>query len=197
MNEAIEEAKKAIVMKSGLVLWVRIQTAEKIERAMTEPDFQHCFVKIEELGETINTAQVEGVYSPAAYEELMRMKQGEIKCRWGNFHKKKDIDKCDCEAEARREKRRKDEDARRAREYAPVKPEDRAKYRDSLLYTMEEGALSGMSVCRSMFVVGNKKNRMIRRSSVERWEKEKGAKAILTGLLVEPPAPKKRATIPA
>lgn len=187
----IEEAKKCILMKSGLAFWVKVDTAEKLERATTEPGFQHQFVQITEIGQTINTSQIEGFYTRETYTEIQRMKEGERKCAWGNWHKRKE--ECQCEAEMRKKAREEADRRRQQEEYKPLTPEEQERSREMMRYMNEEAALKGPGIFRDMFRPGNKSGRFMRWSSVAKYEAKTGLKADLTGLQMEPtPEPKER-----
>lgn len=102
MKEEIALQKVPVVMKGGLCHWVSPETCSRIQQAL-QSQTAHSFMRISELGITVNTAEVEGVYTPEQYAEMCRIKQGEWRCQSGRWHKKKEV--CDCELEAARMRR--------------------------------------------------------------------------------------------
>lgn len=117
------EGKRPLVMKNGLVHWLTDQTAAKLEDHLSKQS-GHTFVKVTELNITINTAEIDGLYTADQYEELGKIKDGQWKCQYGNWHNK---GKRECEC--KKEHFRKAEDARKkiqeAEQYGPVTPEKR------------------------------------------------------------------------
>lgn len=90
---AIRTEERAIVMKSGVIMWVSKETGERIDDHL-EKQSGHTFVRIRELGQTINTAQVEGVYTQETYADYVKVKKGMWQCEFREWHDRKDICKC-------------------------------------------------------------------------------------------------------
>ena len=102
MSETSIEVRKdsrPILMKSKLVHWVSIPTAERLQ-AQLQSQNAHNFVRIAELGITINTAEVEGVYGIDQYEKLSKINQGMWECQYRAWHQKKE--QCFCAREIAR-----------------------------------------------------------------------------------------------
>jgi hypothetical protein len=92
MNE-LDTIKLPIVMKNGLVHWVSETTHEKIQMAL-QIQSSHSFMKITELGITINTAEIAGIYTIKQYEEITNIKQGMWQCELKKWHGRKEV--CEC-----------------------------------------------------------------------------------------------------
>lgn len=124
MTQTIEKTKYPILMKSKLVHFVSQDIAEKIQQQLLQQT-GHTFIKIIELGITINTAEIEGVYTMEQYESLIRIKQGEWLCIYKKWHGKKA--ECRCQEEINRERieeRKRKEDAKNNH---PQTPEEKMK----------------------------------------------------------------------
>lgn len=93
--------KNVILMKSGLTLLVDPQTADVISTSLSRQS-AHTFFRIKELGETINSAEIEGIYSPSKYEELLKTKSGEYRCSYDRWHKKRES--CNCKYDIAKER---------------------------------------------------------------------------------------------
>lgn len=115
--------KHVILMKSSLTLLVEASTADTIAAALGSQS-GHTFFRIKELGETINSAEIEGIYSPSKYEELLKMKGGEYKCAFERWHKKREI--CTCKFDLAKEREDKLKEIRRKAESAAITPAQRA-----------------------------------------------------------------------
>lgn len=179
------ESKWAIVMKNGLVFWVGEETSNRASQHLVNQS-GHSFLTIAELGETINTAEIEGIYSFAKFDEMQRVKVGDWKCPWGKWHMKKE--RCECKLEADRKAAQELENKKRQDEAnrPPPTPEQRIEGESRKRYVMEEGALSGNSFSRSLFMPDAKNRRSMRRSSVQKWEAENpGKEADLSNILIE------------
>lgn len=158
MSQAIEQAKRPIVMKNGLVLWVTEDTATKVEAHLVNQK-QHSFMKLTELGMTINTAEIQGVYTPKEYDAIQKQKQGLWQCTYQEWHKK--TEQCYCLQERKKQER---EDTRRKQQQAdlaPPTPEQQARNKEMLQKHSEELALRGII-----------KRKEIRRSTIMEFEKK-------------------------
>lgn len=113
------DTRMPVVMKSKLVHWVQPMTGENIQ-AQLQKQGGHTFMKITELGITINTAEIEGVYTIEQFEELAKIKDGMKQCIYRKWHAKKE--ECDCSREIQRrhqQMRREDEQKDIYRELTP------------------------------------------------------------------------------
>jgi len=179
------EEKKIILMKSGLIHWVTGETGDKMSEHLAN-QAGHSFIRIKELGNiTINTAEVEAVYNHQQYTDLCRVKSGEWQCSYGKWHLKKG--ECQCKAEYYREQERKRKEAEDAEKNRPMTPEEHARNREAMTRMNEMAALNGSAgnIFRSMYSIGNKAGRKLRRKTIEEWEKENGRTADVAGLAIE------------
>lgn len=174
------EGKRPLVMKSGLVHWITDATAERIQQEL-ETQTAHRFMKIRELNVTINTAEVEGMYTMEQYEDFGKVKQGMWKCEYGKWHNKGKRE-CECKSEVfkRNEERKRKEET--DRDNRPMTEEEKARNRNAIRLMEENAALDGSSIFRPMMV---SRGKPVRRSTIEAWEKKNGAIANLDGLVIE------------
>lgn len=117
MTQEITKKQNIILMKSGLVLWVDKDRTDNLSTIL-ESGSGHRFVKID--GRMINSAEMEGVYTPFEFEELQKIKQGYTMCVYKKWHARKEV--CDCARDIWRkteESRRQAEDARINRDLTP------------------------------------------------------------------------------
>lgn len=117
------EGKQPIVMKGGLVHWVTADTGTKIQDVLRNQQ-SHSFMKINELGIVINTAEVEGVYTMSEYEDICKIKQGMWQCEYRNWHNKGKKE-CNCKKEAWDRARKAKEVAARKENERELTPEER------------------------------------------------------------------------
>jgi hypothetical protein len=165
---AIDVPRMVIVMKNSLTFWVTKETGERAQ-AHLEKQTAHSFMRIAELGETINTAEIAGVHSPSVYEELKRVETGEYKCQWGRWHGKKQV--CECKAEADREHRRKMKEAEDAKDNLPETPEMRERRLESFRKSDEMAALDKPdSIFGQRYHKGARSGKMVRRSTILDWQ---------------------------
>lgn len=80
-----------IQMRSGVEIWVEAAKAEPFQKDL-EATTQHFFARF--AGQTVNTADVVGVFAAATMDEYTRRKNGQWKCDKGNWHDRGV--KCDC-----------------------------------------------------------------------------------------------------
>lgn len=99
MTTELATIQKAIVMKTGLVLWVAEERANYLEDILASQD-GHKFVKIDD--ETINTAQIEGIYKREKYEELVKIKRGMWQCSYLQWHNR--TADCECRIDVNRKR---------------------------------------------------------------------------------------------
>lgn len=166
------EGKRPILMKSGLVHWVSEATASKLENQLAT-QAAHCFIKISELGLTINSAEIDGVYTREQYTEYSNVKQGMWKCEYGNWHNKGKRE-CECRAEFFKKQREKEQREKEARENKPLSPEEQKAQRERMRLMNEESALKGSDLFIGLFRPGNQAGRKMRRSTIKKWEETNG-----------------------
>lgn len=171
---AIEVGKRPLVMKSGLIHWLTPETASKLENSLASQE-AHGFVKITELGITINTADIgDGILTMVQYSALLRKKQGDWQCEDSNWHVRTERS-CTCKADRLEKARRRVEEERRAQENKPMTEEERKKSILKLKLTGEQMVLRGI-----IPHIG----REIRRSTLEDW-KESGEPMVVQESLLK------------
>lgn len=172
-EQSLQTAKRPLVMKSGLVHWLQEDTAAKIEHMLANQQ-AHGFIKISELGITINTADIgDGVLTLEKYDELVKRKSGMWQCPEGNWHEKKILN-CTCLSDRLADERRKREQAAREQEYAPPTPEQAELNRERTKKTGELLVLRGI-----ITALGRK----VRRSTLNEFE-ESGEEMKVKGELI-------------
>lgn len=129
MTKEIQKEKLPVVMKGGLVHWLSEETHMKLQTALSAQS-AHAFVRLNDLGITINTAEIEGVYTKEQYEDMGRIKQGMWHCAYGKWHEKKGT--CECKQDALRRARQVREDAEEAEKKRPQTDEELAAGRKAL-----------------------------------------------------------------
>lgn len=93
MTNEIETQKMPVMMKDGLVHWVGPETHARIQQALVDQR-GHNFIKLIELGITINTAEISAVYTLEQYQDLEKAKQGMWQCSYKKWHEKRGV--CEC-----------------------------------------------------------------------------------------------------
>lgn len=171
-----------ILMKSGLVHWVKKETWEKISEVLATQS-GHQFIRMKELGNiVISTAEVEGAYQMQQYEDHCRVKEGQFQCAYRVWHKK--FGECTCKQDFMRAEAEKKKREREAEENKPLTPEQVAANQEALTLMSERAALDESPIFRPRFLKGKKDGRSLRMSTVRKWEQEKGRKANLEGLSI-------------
>ena len=129
-NHEIEQKKLPIVMKSGLVHWILPETWQRVGDALASQT-AHRFIKITELaGITINTAEVEAVYTMEQFMDMDKVKQGMWQCAWKKWHPRKGV--CECGIEAAKAEKQKKQDEEDAAARKPLTPEQHAAERKAM-----------------------------------------------------------------
>lgn len=119
----LRKEQRPVLMKSGLVHWVTLHTAANIQQVLEKQE-GHTFINIRELGISLNTAQVEGVYTLTQYEDMMKIKQGQWECEYKIWHGRRE--ECQCKKNAWQTHERNMQRAHEAKERAEPTPEQRA-----------------------------------------------------------------------
>lgn len=91
-NNQVSKSLRVILMRSGIEIWLeddRIANVQKLLITMQS----HKFIEIDDR--TINTADISGIFTPQDIEEMTKRKNGNWKCKTGNWHTKKDPF-CEC-----------------------------------------------------------------------------------------------------
>lgn len=122
---ALYEGKQPLVMKGGVTHWVSIAMAEKIQEQLLSQT-AHTFIRLRELGITINSAEIEGVYTISQYDAIAKTKEGMWQCEYMKWHNKGKRE-CECKAEFYRERDRKRRELRTQDIYRELNPEERAR----------------------------------------------------------------------
>lgn len=176
------EGKQPVAMKGGLVHWVTTDTAERIQQQL-QTQTAHTFMRIRELNITINTAEVEGVYTMDQYEDLCKVKQGMWQCEYRNWHNKGKRE-CECKKDFFSQQVADRKKQQQADEDRPLTKAEQEINRERFTIMNERAALSGKagSIFRNMYKFGGA--RKIRRSTIDAWE-EKNGPARLDDLAIE------------
>lgn len=77
----------AIKMRSGVEIWVEKEKAQRLVDLLGTTK-----TKFVEIGnEIINSADVEGIFTPQTMEDMTRRKNGQWKCSFREWHNKGEI----------------------------------------------------------------------------------------------------------
>lgn len=161
VQTALANPEKAIVMKSGSVQWVTLETAERVESHLASQQ-GHSFIRLKDYDLTINSAEIEGVYTPEQYADIQKAKNGYWQCENKRWHFKRE--KCECATEIRAERMRKEQEKRDAENNREQTPEERARMQEGLKKMKELMYIKG-----TFGGVGE-----VRESTLKEWERENG-----------------------
>ncbi len=101
MSTELTKNLMCIKLRSGIEIWVERERAENLINLLGTAK-----TKFIELGdEVINSADIEGVFSPKTMEDMARRKNGAYQCKFGSWHDK--FEKCSCVENERLEQQRK------------------------------------------------------------------------------------------
>lgn len=89
---ALSKNLMCVRIRSGIEFWMERENA-RIFQEILKRLTQSTFLEIE--GESINSADIEGIYSAERMETFTRHKNGMWKCKFGTWHEKRDT--CECE----------------------------------------------------------------------------------------------------
>lgn len=90
MNE-LSKNLMCISIRNGVELWVEAERVQILQR-MLETMVGHKFINFD--NQSINTADVVGIFSAETMEDMKRGKNGQWRCRTGTWHDK--YEKCTC-----------------------------------------------------------------------------------------------------
>ena len=158
MNE-IQNIQHAVVMKNGIVLFISAEKAHTLSDHLTSQT-AHSFIELTDIHQTINSADISGVYSPEQYQEYLRVQAGEYQCAYRHWHKKRES--CECSAELFREQRRRKQ--KEENEIRPLTPEERKQQQEVIAKINRERPL----------LAASKSVRGIKRSALVEYEKKHG-----------------------
>lgn len=90
MNQALTKNIRCVVLYNGLEFWIENDRLNNLIQIL-ESGAQK-FLKIDD--EIINTSQIVGIFSAQMMKERSRIKNGEWRCRFKNWHGKRE--NCEC-----------------------------------------------------------------------------------------------------
>lgn len=91
MSQEISKSIVCIQMRSGVEVWVESERADNLQ-AILQTITQSKFIKLD--NQTLNTADIVGVFQASTMEAATRRKNGQTQCKEGAWHDKNE--KCDC-----------------------------------------------------------------------------------------------------
>lgn len=92
MTQELSRPQKCVQIRTGVEIWVDYEKSEKLQ-SILEGITSHKFIRFE--GQTFNTADLVGVFTPDRLEDVRRRRNGQWRCEKGAYHDK-DIKECDC-----------------------------------------------------------------------------------------------------
>ena len=91
MTQELSVNLYCVCMRNGVKIWVEKSKAEELQSVLQRIDGNK-FILFE--NQTMNSADIVGVFSAETMEDLVHEKNGEWKCDKGNWHKK--FTDCEC-----------------------------------------------------------------------------------------------------
>jgi hypothetical protein len=91
-NAELSKELVCVKMRSGIEIWTEKTKSEELGKIL-ESLTQSTFLQFE--GEILNSADIEGIYPATTMEIFTRHKNGEHKCKFGNWHERGE--RCECE----------------------------------------------------------------------------------------------------
>jgi hypothetical protein len=91
MSKELSRALMCIKTKSGILIWVEKDRVKKFQEDLTKIT-AHFFAEFD--GQTINTAEIEGIFSAKTLEDYRRIKNGEWQCSCGKWNKRNESCVC-------------------------------------------------------------------------------------------------------
>lgn len=90
-------------MRNDVQIWVDADKMDNLRDILQNTDKR--FIHLKERGEFINRADIQGIYNPKTIEEYKRRKNGQWKCKHGNWHDSgSDCESENCLSEERKKK---------------------------------------------------------------------------------------------
>lgn len=90
MNELAKDLM-CVCMRNKVEVWVESEKVEKLKEILSNTK-ENRFIDFN--GQSINTADIIGIFDAQTMEEMMRRKNGQWKCDQGNWHNR--YEKCLC-----------------------------------------------------------------------------------------------------
>lgn len=91
MSQELTKSLVCIQMRSGVEVWIEANRADNVQ-ATLQAITQSKFIKLD--NQTLNTADIVGVFQASTMEAATRRKNGQSQCKEGSWHDKGE--KCDC-----------------------------------------------------------------------------------------------------
>lgn len=91
MSQELSRSVVCIQMRSGVEVWIESARADNLQ-ATLQAITQSKFIKLD--NQTLNTADIVGVFQASTMEAATRRKNGQTQCKEGAWHDKNE--KCDC-----------------------------------------------------------------------------------------------------
>lgn len=96
MENQLSKNLVCVLMRSGIEIWVENDRAENLKKVLSEIK-ESKFINYN--GETINTADISGIFSADVMSEHTRRKNGLVKCKYNYWHQRNNPCSCRTEAE--------------------------------------------------------------------------------------------------
>ena len=93
MTNEVSRSLMCVQMRSGVEIWLEEDKASSLQDALQKITTSK-FVMTPDGRQTINTADIVGVFLASTMEDTTRRRQGEWKCGFGSWHQKKG--ECSC-----------------------------------------------------------------------------------------------------
>ncbi len=85
MEKQITENLMCIVIRGGLEIWLEEKKIKNLQKILSQGR-ESKFIELDE--ETINTADITGIFTAQTMKEFAHRKSGEWKCGYGHYHKR-------------------------------------------------------------------------------------------------------------
>lgn len=87
----VKQTMKCLLQRDGMEIWLEESKADKLDAYLNSGDVTR-FIKVE--GQTVNVADITGIYDEEKMIDRTRRKNGEWTCDKGNWHKRGE--QCGC-----------------------------------------------------------------------------------------------------
>jgi hypothetical protein len=87
----LAKKQQIIVLRNGVELYLDEERAEPLKDRLINLK-THFFSEID--GQVFNSADITGIFTPEALNDLKMKKSGKVKCDYGNWHLKDEVCKC-------------------------------------------------------------------------------------------------------